>query len=262
MTILTITPPVLSMLMRDGWPVALVSSKANRYRLGTMSSQDFLGRLSPRERELIDARSARRTYRRGATLFLEGDSASEVLLIQRGHIKITVGSHDGREVLLEIRGTGDIIGEMGLIDNSVRSASAFSLTTPTEVLVLSVRDFRTLVDTDQHFTRSLLDEMVRKVRNASSHQLELALDDVAGRVARRLLDLDRRFGRMRDGIVRVKSPITQQEIADWAGISRQAVVKELGQLREQGIVETKGSVMTILDRDALVERAARLSGLA
>jgi CRP/FNR family cyclic AMP-dependent transcriptional regulator len=118
-----------------------------------------------------------------------------------------------------------------------------------------------LVDTDAHFTRSLLDEMVSKVRTASFHQLELALDDVAGRVARRILDLDKRFGRMRAGIVRVKSPITQQEIADWAGVSRQAVVKELSQLRDQGIVETKGSVMTILDRDALVERASRLSGL-
>jgi CRP/FNR family cyclic AMP-dependent transcriptional regulator len=227
-----------------------------------MSSQNFLARLSDRERELIDSKSARRTYRRGAKLFLEGDSAGEVLIIQRGQIKITVASHDGREVLLEVRGSGEVVGEMALIDNSPRSASASSLTTPTEVLVLSVRDFRELVDSDPDFTRALLDEMVRKVRDATFHQLELALDDVQGRVARRLLDLDRRFGRMRAGIVRVKSPITQQEIADWAGVSRQAVVKELSALREQGIVETTGSVMTILDRDALVERAAKLSGQA
>jgi CRP/FNR family cyclic AMP-dependent transcriptional regulator len=227
-----------------------------------MSSQNFLARLSDRERELIDSKSVRRTYRRGAKLFLEGDSAGEVLIIQRGQIKITVASHDGREVLLEVRGSGEVVGEMALIDNSPRSASASSLTTPTEVLVLSVRDFRELVDSDPDFTRALLDEMVRKVRDATFHQLELALDDVQGRVARRLLDLDRRFGRMRAGIVRVKSPITQQEIADWAGVSRQAVVKELSALREQGIVETTGSVMTILDRDALVERAAKLSGQA
>lgn len=222
----------------------------------------FLQRLSPQERELIEARSVHRSYRRGSTLFLDGDTASEVLIIRKGQIKITVGSHDGREVLLEIRGSGDVIGEMALIDNSPRSASAFSLTTPTDVLALSVRDFRDLVDTDPQFTRSLLDEMVRKTREASFHQLELALDDVAGRVARRLLDLDRRFGRMRAGVVRVKSPITQQEIADWAGVSRQAVVKELSALRDAGVVEVKGSVMTILDRDALTARAARLSGLS
>ena len=227
-----------------------------------MSSQNFLARLSDRERELIDSKSVRRTYRRGARLFLEGDNAGEVLIIQRGQIKITVASHDGREVLLDVRGSGEVVGEMALIDNSPRSASASSLTTPTEVLALSVRDFRELVDSDPDFTRALLDEMVRKVRDAAFHQLEFALDDVQGRVARRLLDLDQRFGRMRAGIVRVKAPVTQQEIADWAGVSRQAVVKELSALREQGIVETAGSVMTILDREALVERATKLSGLA
>lgn len=227
-----------------------------------MSGVYFLDRLSAREREVIEAKSVRRSYRRGAKLFLEGDSASEVLLIQKGQIKITVGSHDGREVLLEIRGAGEVIGEMALIDDSPRSASAFSLTTPTEVLVMSVRTFKELVDTDSEFTRSLLDEMVRKVRDASFHQLELALDDVVGRVARRLLDLDSRFGRMKDGVVSVKSPITQQEIADWSGVSRQAVVKELSALRDAGIVEAKGSMMTIVDREALEERAARLSGLA
>lgn len=240
----------------------MVPLERYRYRRIVMASPDFLSRLSDRERELIDSKSMRRTYRRGAKLFLEGDTAGEVLIIERGHIKITVASHDGREVLLEVRGSGEIVGEMALIDNSPRSASALSLTTPTEVLALSVRDFRELVDTDPDFTRALLDEMVRKVRDASFHQLEFALDDVQGRVARRLLDLDQRFGRMRAGIVHVKSPITQQEIADWAGVSRQAVVKELSVLRAQGIVETTGSVMTILDRDVLVERAAKLSGLA
>ncbi len=227
-----------------------------------MREGSFLDRLSDRERAVVEGKSVRRTYRRGAKLFLEGDSASEVLIIQKGQIKITVGSHDGREVLLEVRGAGEVIGEMALIDDSPRSASAFSLTTPTEVLVMSVRSFKELVDTDGDFTRSLLDEMVRKVRDASFHQLELALDDVVGRVARRLLDLDQRFGRMKAGVVSVKSPITQQEMADWAGVSRQAVVKELSALRDAGIVESKGSIMTIIDREALEERAARLSGLA
>lgn len=227
-----------------------------------MRDSTFLDRLSDSERAVVESKSIQRSYRRGAKLFLEGDSASEVLIIQKGQIKITVGSHDGREVLLEVRGAGEVIGEMALIDDSPRSASAFSLTTPTEVLVMSVRTFKELVDTNSEFTRSLLDEMVRKVRNASFHQLELALDDVVGRVARRLLDLDARFGRMKAGVVSVKSPITQQEMADWAGVSRQAVVKELSALRDAGIVESKGSVMTIVDRPALEERAARLSGLA
>ncbi len=226
-----------------------------------MPDQEFFERLGAEQRALISERSVTRRYKRGQKLFLEGDSASEFLIVTAGQVKITVASHDGREVLLEVRGCGEIIGEMALIDQSPRSASAFSLLTPTECLVMSVRSFRELVDTDPEFTRVLLEEMVHKVRGASFHQLELALDDVNGRVVRRLLELDRRFGSEIDGAP-IKSPITQQELADWAGVSRQAVVKELRSLRDDEVLSTKGSNFTIHDRSALIERAARLSGLA
>ena len=226
-----------------------------------VTDQEFFDRLEPAQREIIADRSVTRRYRRGQKLFLEGDSASEFLIILTGQVKITVASHDGREVLLEVRGKGEVIGEMALIDQAPRSASAFSLVTPTECLVMSVRSFRELVDTDPAFTRVLLTEMVHKVRGASFHQLELALDDVNGRVVRRLLELDRRFGTGVEGAP-IKSPITQQELADWAGVSRQAVVKELRLLRDDGVLATKGSTITIHNREALVDRASRLAGLA
>ncbi len=222
----------------------------------------FLNRLSEADRSLVESLCVRRSYRKGAVLFLDGDDAGDVLLIQSGQIKLTVGSQDGREVLLGVRGAGEIIGEMALIDSSPRSASAFALTTPTEVLVITVRDFRRLVDTEFGFTRGLLDEMVRKVRDSTMHQLELGLDDVAGRVARRLNELGRRFGiEQGDGSIAFKSPITQQELADWSGVSRQAVVKELARLREKGWLETKGSLMHIHNPSGIAERASQLSGL-
>ena len=115
---------------------------------------------------------------------------------------------------------------------------------------------------DFGFTRGLLDEMVRKVRDSTMHQLELGLDDVAGRVARRLNELSDRFGvHQDDGSMAFKSPITQQELADWSGVSRQAVVKELARLRELGWLETKGSFMQIHNPRGIAERASQLSGL-
>lgn len=227
-----------------------------------MANELFLNRLSEDDRALVESLCLRRTYRKGAVIFLDGDDAGDVLLIQSGQIKLTVSSQDGREVLLGVRGAGEIIGEMALIDSSPRSASAFALTTPTDVLVISVRDFKRLVDTEFGFTRGLLDEMVRKVRDSTMHQLELGLDDVAGRVARRLNELGKRFGvHQDDGSLAFKSPITQQELADWSGVSRQAVVKELARLREMGWLETKGSFMQIHNPDGIAQRAARLSGL-
>jgi len=131
------------------------------------------------------------------------------------------------------------------------------------MLVLPVREFTRLVDEDFDFSRKLLDEMCRKVRDSTLHQLELGLDDVAGRVSRRLATLMERFGSEKaDGSISFRSPITQQELADWTGVSRQAVVKELGRLRELGWLETKGSSMVVHSPSDIHKRAAELSGLA
>lgn len=227
-----------------------------------MSEIRFLERFSQEERNEIERISVRRPYRKGAIIFLSGDNAGEVLLIRSGQIKLTVASVDGREILIGIRGPGEIIGEMSLIDQSPRSASAFALT-KVEMLVLPVREFTRLVDDDFGFSRKLLDEMCRKVRDSTMHQLELGLDDVPGRVARRLATLMDRFGTDQlDGATTLRSPITQQELADWAGVSRQAVVKELGRLRELGWLETKGASMIVRNPTEIYSRASELSGLA
>lgn len=227
-----------------------------------MSTGRFLDRLSDTDRTLLESKARVRTYRRGAVVFLDGDRGGEVLFLRRGQIKITVAAQDGREVLIEVRGEGEVIGEMALIDDSPRSASAFALTSPTEVLAVSLKDFRALVDHEPTFTRALLDEMVQRVRDSTFHQLELSLDDVAGRVARRLVDLADRFGKPRTVGVEVRSPLTQQELADWSGVSRQAVVKELSRLRELGWIETKGRTIVVRNVAGIEERAAELSGLA
>ncbi len=194
-------------------------------------------------------------------VFLRGDAAGDVFVIVRGQIKLTLAASDGREVLIEIRGPGEIIGEMALIDASPRSASGFALASPTEALVIPVREFSRLVDSNFGFTRRLLDEMVRKVRDTTFHQLEYGLDNVSGRVSRRLDELANRFGRPApDGSVAFRSPITQQELADWAGVSRQAVVNELASMRDDGWIETKGSNIVIVDRAAIRRRAAELDG--
>ena len=227
-----------------------------------MAEARFFDRLNAAERARIESCATRRSYARGDTVFLHGDPAGDVFVVVSGQIKLTLGARDGREVLIEIRGEGEIIGEMALIDQAPRSASGFALTTPTDVLVLSTRDFGRLIDEDLGLTRRLLDEMVRKLRETTFHQLEFGLDGVRGRVARRIDELAARVGRVGDdGTIAFRSPITQQELADWAGVSRQAVVKELSRLRAVGVISTRGSRWVIEDPCRLRARASELSGL-
>ena len=226
-----------------------------------MSVGGFLDRLEPADREALEAVTTRRRFAKGDVVFLRGQAAGDVFIIVKGQIKLTLAASDGREVLIEIRGPGEIIGEMALIDESRRSASGFALGSPTEALVVPVREFSRLVDSNFGITRRLLDEMVRKVRDTTFHQLEYGLDNVSGRVSRRIDELAKRFGDPRaDGSIAFRSPITQQELADWAGVSRQAVVNELASMREAGWIETKGSNMLLLDPAAIGRQAAELDG--
>ena len=219
----------------------------------------FVHRLAAEEQRALRSHAARRVLSKGEKLFLHGDVASDVFIIVAGHVKLTVASHDGRQVLVEVRGYGDLIGELALLGDGTRSASAFALTSPTEFLVVSRRSFEELMLADPAMNRALLEDLAEKLRMSAFRQLELAVDDVSGRVVRRLIELAERFGEVaEDGTATLRSPITQQDIADWAGVSRQAVVKELRTLRDAGAIETQGSRFTLIDRNVLDERVERL----
>ena len=219
----------------------------------------FVHRLAAEEQRALRSHAARRVLSKGEKLFLHGDVASDVFIIVAGHVKLTVASHDGRQVLVEVRGYGDLIGELALLGDGTRSASAFALTSPTEFLVVSRRSFEELMLADPAMNRALLEDLAEKLRMSAFRQLELAVDDVSGRVVRRLIELAERFGEVaEDGTATLRSPITQQDIADWAGVSRQVVVKELRTLRDAGAIETQGSRFTLIDRNVLDERVERL----
>lgn len=196
-------------------------------------------------------------------LFLQGGQASEVFFIVNGSAKLTMTNTGGREVVTDVCGPGDWIGAMAILSKSSHPASAIALTSNTEALALSQREFEELVRFNSGFNAEVLRELAWELRISSFRQFELAADDVAGRVARRLLELVERFGETDEtaGTALFKSPITQQELADWVGVSRQAVVKELRRLRSSGVIETRGSLYTIFRTDVLETNAEALGSL-
>ena len=126
----------------------------------------------------IRFRSSQREVRRGAKFYLQGDSANELLLIVSGHIKVTMTSREGRNVLLSVHGPGEFVGETDLLNDDRRTSSAFALTTPTEVLALDRRSFEELFATDLDFAAVVSRSLARKMSEARSRQLELSVDSV------------------------------------------------------------------------------------
>jgi CRP/FNR family transcriptional regulator, cyclic AMP receptor protein len=197
-----------------------------------------------------------RRFRRGQTLFTEGDRAERVFLIERGCVMVSCTSPDGREIVLGLRGRGEIIGEMSTLDDEARSATA-----------LAVGDVDATVATGATLRRALenaaaANELIRvlaaRLRDADRKRLQFVALDTLGRVADRLLELADRFGEPGlDGDVRVDLPLSQEQLASWCGASRESTVKALSTLRALNCISTGRQSLVIHDRAALRGHAQR-----
>ena len=204
----------------------------------------------------LERLGGRRRYAAGETLFLEGDRAGEVLVLVSGEVKISVGSQDGREVILDVLEAGSLIGELSAIDKEPRSATVAALSA-VEVLAVAAGPFNEFLDRHPDVLRRLLLEVIRRLRVRVRHQLEFGAGDALGRVCARLVELTDRYGRDDGSAVVLSSPVSQSELAAWTGLSREAIVKALRALRQLGWIDNRGRTIVIRKLDSLRDRATR-----
>jgi CRP-like cAMP-binding protein len=217
----------------------------------------FFDCLPPAVAAEFEQLGGRRRYGVGEALFLEGDRAGEVLLLLSGEVKISVGSVEGREVILDVLEPGSLIGELSAIDGEPRSATVMALS-PVEVLAVAAEPFNRLLDRHPDVLRRLLLEVIRRLRVRVRHQLEFGAGDALGRICARLAELAGRYGQAEeDGGVVIRSPVSQSELAAWTGLSREAVVKALRALRQLGWIENRGRKIIIRDVESVQDRATR-----
>lgn len=217
----------------------------------------FFESLPPAVTAEFEQLGGRRRYGVGEALFLEGDRAGEVLLLLSGAVKISVGSVEGREVILDVLEPGSLIGELSAIDGEPRSATVIALS-PVEVLAVAAESFNGFLDRHPDVLRRLLLEVIRRLRVRVRHQLEFGAGDALGRICARLAELAGRYGEPEeDGAVVIRSPVSQSELAAWTGLSREAVVKALRALRQLGWIENRGRRIIIRDGENVRDRATR-----
>ncbi len=183
----------------------------------------------------------RRRYPVGSTLFVEGDEPSEVLLLESGEVKLTAAALSGQEVVLDVVLAGALLGELSAFDGGRRSATGVAMT-PVEGISVSVERFNAFLRDHPVATHALLAQTILRLRLSDRRRLEYASSDALARVCARLDELATRF----EGRV---LPLTQTELAQWCGLSREAVVKALRKLRDLGWISTAHGRITVLERD-------------
>jgi CRP-like cAMP-binding protein len=196
-----------------------------------------------------------RRFRRGQALFTEGDVAERVFLIDRGRVLISCTSADGREIVLGLRGPGDVIGELSALDGEVRSATALVVADVEAVVAPGSALTRALENVAA--ARQLISILATRLRDADRKRLEFATLDTLGRVAERLLELVAGFGSAGPEGIIIELPLSQEQLASWCGASRESTVKALATLRALNCISTGRHSLVIRDVDALRRHAHR-----
>ena len=192
---------------------------------------------------------------RGERLFAEGDDGDKLYIILRGKIKLTRAAHDGRENLLSVHGPGEMFGELSLFDPTPRTASATAITDATLAGLTHV-DLRTWLSSRPEVAMHMLGALAQRLRRINDIKADLVFTDVPGRVAKALLDLGSRFGVQQENGLQVNHDLTQEELAQLVGASRETVNKALADFAARGWIQLAAKSVLLVDADRLRKRAS------
>lgn len=203
--------------------------------------------------ELQDKLSSVRVHR-GETLFREGTEGDKVYVVLTGKMKLVKASADGRENLLAVIGPGEMFGELSLFDPIPRTSSAVAVS-DSELAALAHKELRPWISAHPDVALQLLRALAQRLRRTNELMADLVFTDVPGRVARQLLVLSRKFGRTSAEGIHVEHDLTQEELAQLVGASRETVNKALADFANRGWLRIEPRAVVLLDDDRLGRRA-------
>jgi CRP/FNR family transcriptional regulator, cyclic AMP receptor protein len=201
----------------------------------------------------MDSMTASR-LERGDVLFREGDRGDRLYVIGEGKIKLGLTSGDGRENLLAILGPGEMFGELSLFDPGPRTATATAVA-ETQLIALGHEDLTSFLSGRPAVAATMLAALARRLRRTNENLSDLVFTDVPGRVAKALLDLSTRFGRSSEEGILVAHDLTQEELAQLVGASRETVNKALADFATRGWIKLEARAVVLIDVERIQRRA-------
>jgi len=194
------------------------------------------------------------SLKKGQTLFRKGDEGSSLYIIKQGTIKIVLPSRLGDEVIVTMFSEGDFFGEMALFDGKPRSADALAME-PSKIYILSRNDFLLFLQSNINAMKSILSQLANRLRNTDDFLESTCFLSVSARLAKKLLDLAESYGQKDGDRVYIDLNLTQKELGDMIGSTRESINKELKILRDKRLITMQENKIQIIDITRLKRRA-------
>ncbi|MFV8054785.1 Crp/Fnr family transcriptional regulator [Mycobacterium sp. 48b] len=198
------------------------------------------------------------SFPRAHTIFREKDPGDQLFIVVSGRVKIGRTAPDGRETLLTLMGPGDMFGELAIFDPGPRTSTVTTLTA-LEAVTIDRDALRNWISDRPEIAGQLLRVLARRLRRTNDALTDLIFTDVPGRVATQLLDLANRFGIPEGGAIRLDHELTQEEMGQLVGSSRETTNKALAYFTQRGWIRQQGKTIFIEDPARLETRARHKS---
>tara|TARA_X000001036_G_scaffold176794_2_gene167334 strand:+ start:405 stop:1082 length:678 start_codon:yes stop_codon:yes gene_type:complete len=211
-----------------------------------LRSVNIFSDLSESELNSIQELCKTRKYPKNSMIILEEEMGDVVFIVMSGTVKITRVNDEGKEVILAMLGSGEVFGEMAILDGESRSANALSQEN-CEVVTINREDFLNLLKTNNKVSLSLMTEFAIRLRKSDQQIEALSLDDAEHRIGVSILNLAEEMGVIRQGVVTVENLPYQQDIANMAGTSRETVSRVMKIFEERGLITKTGHKLSIPD---------------
>lgn len=217
----------------------------NHFLLSALSDEDLekLARYS--QVQHVDA---------GTAIFNKSDAGDSMMVIIEGKVMIGSTSIAGKELVLNIIGEGEVLGEIAFVDGEARTADARALEATT-YLVLERRYFQPLLDDQPKLAAQLLGVLCQRLRNTTDQMEDTAFYELKTRLARKLLAFAEHYGDQSDAVGKVEIPVNQSELGAMLSATRESVNRQLRELANAELIELKQGVITIVDPDGLDDLA-------
>ncbi|NOK21818.1 Crp/Fnr family transcriptional regulator [Corallococcus carmarthensis] len=195
-----------------------------------------------------------RRFARGEVIFHRGDVGTALFIIRRGQVAIRLSSSEGREITLALLDRGDAFGELSLLDGEMRSTDAMARE-EAHLLTLQREDFRRYLETRPQVSLALLANMSRLVRRTTQLVYDSAFLDARSRLVRVLLELAKTQGKPSpEGLV-ITPKLTQSELANLCGVTRESVNKWLRYYVREGMLSFEGGQIILIQPERLGQDA-------
>jgi CRP/FNR family transcriptional regulator, cyclic AMP receptor protein len=222
----------------------------------SVSGQGFWGLLTPSEQEVLAGLGRISVFASGATMCVEGEPATHVFVLMTGWVKILSTTNDGREIVLALRGDGDIIGDIAGATTGHRTATVQAVD-KVRALIVRYDAFSSFLDSRPGASRAYRRVVTQKWNDADTMLRSRVVTTGGQRLAGLLLELARRHGRGADGVIHLVMPLSQEELASLAGTSRATVTRALSNWRKRGFIRTGQRHLTIIDLAGLRQVAGQ-----